>query len=553
MSDSSVRCCAPASGLECLVPPSPQLEAKIIASRRRLRAGLDLPAMPTMDLLDLKMYTRILTRPPATRANTLTTGRGDRAPVTGTRRVIVLLADFPDLAGARSRQDIHDLLFSRATYATGSMRDYYAEVSRGALDVIGEVHGWFRAPQPKTYYTNGDNGFGDYPRNAQKLVEDVLALADGTVDFSPYDNDGNGVIEALIVIVAGSGAEVTGNADDIWSHKWSITPKTLDRSKAIGYFMAPEDGRVGVMAHELGHLLLGMPDLYDTDYSSRGTGAWDLMAGGSWNNGGNTPAHPCAWVKAKVGWAVVDTVFNAEQNVTLTPYASDNRVCKLPIGTADSKQYFLLSNRRKIGFDAHLPGEGLIIEHVDENQLNNTDESHYLVDIEQCDGKLDLNKNANAGDASDAYPAGGQDRFTALTTPTSKAYDGTDSGIEVTAIAASGTNITAKIKVGAATEAGAGSAWHNDCKVLQTFASADAQNAWANIEGLGWRRMKPGAADGVTNLFQVFTAAQAGGCTVSAAIDQATQLVTIAYLSTPEAGAAGTGACRTPTPFDHRG
>jgi immune inhibitor A len=511
--------------IECLVPPSPELEAKIIATQRRLRSGESLPADPSDELLDLPAYTLIKSRPPATRSNTLISAGHDLAPVTGTKRVIVLLVDFSDKPGTKPTQHFKDLLFSSGTYATGSMRDYFSETSHQTLTVTGEVYGWFRAPQPKTYYTNNNNGFGTYPRNAQRLVEDVLTLADGTVNFKPFDNDGDGVIEALIVIAAGSGAEVTGNKNDIWSHKWGISPRTVDTVKVTNYFMAPEDGRVGVMAHELGHLLLGMPDLYDTDYSSRGTGLWDLMAGGSWNNGGNTPAHPCAWVKAKVGWVTVNTIFNAEQNITLAPYRTSKQIYKLPVGTAASKQYFLLSNRRKSGFDAHLPGEGLIIEHVDENQSNNSDENHYLVDIEQCDGKFDLNKNANSGDATDPYPAAGKDKFTATTTPSSRAYDGSDSKVEVTAISTSGTNITARVKVGAAA---AGAGWFNNRAVIQAFASADSQNAWANIEGVGWRRVKTGASAGVTNLFNLFCEALANGKRVNVYADAS--VVSIAYL-----------------------
>lgn len=512
--------------IECLVPPSPELEEKIIQTQKRLRAGLDLPSAPSENLLDLKTFLLIKSRPPVTRANTLVSTGVEFAPVTGTRRVVVLLVDFPDKPGTQTLQHYKDLLFSSGTFASGSMRDYYAEASYNKLTVTGEVFGWFRAPNPKTFYTNGNNGFGSYPRNAQKLVEDVLTLADPTVNFAPFDNDGDSVIEAIVIIAAGSGAEVTGNNDDIWSHKWGITPKTVDGVKVTEYFMAPEDGRVGVMAHELGHLLLGMPDLYDIDYSSRGTGRWDLMAGGSWNNGGDTPAHPVAWVKAKIGWANVNTVLNAEQNITLQPYNSSDQIYKLPVGAADSKQYFLLSNRRKLGFDAHLPGEGLIIEHIDENQSNNTDENHYLVDIEQCDGKRDLNKNANSGDVTDAYPAGGQDAFTASSTPNSKAYDGSDSKVEVTAIASSGVNITAKIKAGSATAGGP--VWHNNKKVIQTFASVDPQNAWANIDGVGWRRIKTGAADGVTNVFNVLCEALANGRKVNVFADA--NVISIAYL-----------------------
>lgn len=181
--------------IECLVPPSPELEAKIMEAQRRLRAGQDLPDRPTAQILDLRTYTVIKSRPPATRAHTLISLRQELAPVTGTRRVIVLLVDFSDKPGTQTAQHYTDLLFSSGTYATGSMRDYYDEVSHHTLTVTGSVHGWFRAPQPKTYYTNGNNGFGSYPRNAQKLVEDVLTLADGVVNFAPFDNDGDGVIE----------------------------------------------------------------------------------------------------------------------------------------------------------------------------------------------------------------------------------------------------------------------------------------------------------------------------------------------------------------------
>ncbi len=70
-----------------------------------------------------------------------------------------------------------------------------------------------------------------------------------------------------------------------------------DGTKVFASLTIPEDAKLGVSAHELGHLLFGFPDLYDTDYTSAGTGNWCLMAGGSWNAGGDTPAHPSAWCK----------------------------------------------------------------------------------------------------------------------------------------------------------------------------------------------------------------------------------------------------------------
>lgn len=481
--------------VDCIVPPSPELEEKIIRSKQKFKTGEMLPDKATDEFLDLRSYTLIISRPPKTRAHTFTAPTKEFAPVTGTRRAVVLLVDFPDEAQGTAQNHYTDMLFSVGTYATGSMRDFYREASYNKLDVIGDVFGWYRAPHPKSYYTNGDYGFGSYPQNAQRLVEDVIDLADPHMNFADYDNNGDGVVEALVVVTAGTGAEVTGDPDDIWSHKWGISPKTVDGIQIQTYFMAPEDGRVGVFSHELGHLLLELPDLYDTDYSSAGTGRWDLMAGGSWNNGGDSPAHPTAWCKVKNGWITPTTIFNAKQNVTIQPYALNPQIYKLPIGSTNSKEYFLVSNRQQTGFDSHLPGEGMIIEHVDDNQSNNTDENHYLVDIEQCDGQFHLNQNANRGDTDDPFPCTANSEFMASTTPNSKAYDGSDSQVRVENIQRSGNNITAEISVGMVKE------WHYNKLVKMTFAHHTTQWAWAYIEGLGWRRIKDGAPDGVTNLF----------------------------------------------------
>ncbi len=439
----------------CICPPSPELEERIIKSKQRVFARESLPTEGTADLLDIRSYTLIASRPKRTRPDTFISPTRDAAPVVGTKRTLVILVDFSDSTATRNQSDIENMLFSNGAYASGSMRDFYREISYNKLDVIGVVSGagggWYRAPNPKTYYTHGNYGFGNYPNNAQKLVEDAIDLANPFVNFADYDNDGDGIVDALIVISAGSGAETTGNVDDIWSHKWSISPKTVDGVKVQTYFMAPEDGRVGVMSHELGHLLCKWPDLYDTDYSSRGTGRWDLMAGGSWNGNGDRPAHPVAWCKIRVGWVQPTTIFNTAQTVTIQPYATNNQVYKLPIG---NQEYFLLSNRQKVQFDDQLPGEGLIIEHVDDNQSSNTDETHYLVDIEQCDGAHHLNTNANSGDATDPFPCVSNSEFTENSTPNSDAYDGSSLGVSVTNIQRIGANIKADINVGKATTNG---------------------------------------------------------------------------------------------------
>jgi len=511
----------------CICPPSPELEEKIVRSKRRFLTGGALPAAETVDLLDLRTFTLISTRPKKTREHTLVSPTRDFAPVLGVRKALVLLVDFSDKQANQSQAHYSDMLFSLGSHPGGSMRDYYREVSYSKLDVTGTVNGsgptsgWFRAPQTRAHYADGNYGFNAYPKNAQKLCEDAVDLANPFVNFADYDNDGDGVVDALVIICAGSGGEATGNTSDLWSHKWSIFPRSVDGVTVQTYFMAPEDGRVGVMAHELGHLLLGWPDLYDTDYSSSGTGKWDLMAGGSWNNFGNTPAHPTAWCKAKVGWVAPTTVFNAQQSVTLKPYAQQGDVYKLPVGSATSKEYFLVSNRQQTGFDSALPGEGCIIEHVDDNQSNNTDENHYLVDIEQADGKRDLNKHANSGDAGDVWPNASLNKFTDSTTPNSKTYSGADSQVAVTDIARSGDDITATLKAGAVGGTTGARTWHYNVAAQRVYTSVETQNAWVLLETHGWRQVKPGQADGVTNMHVAFCEAVANGRKVDVEIDGA--------------------------------
>ncbi len=507
--------------VHCIMPPAPELEEKIIRAKAMVAAGQDLSG-GAVDGLDWRAFSLIMSRPPQTRPNTFVDAKPEAAPITGTRKTIVLLVDFSDAPATRTQAHYNDLLFSLGTYATGSMRDFYREASYGKLDVTGQVSGtggptagWYRAPRPKSYYTNGNYGFGAYPQNAQRLVEDVLALADPHVDFSGFDNDGDGVVEALVLICAGTGAEQSGNVNDIWSHKWGISPQTRDGKSISTYFMAPEDGRVGVMAHELGHLLLGWPDLYDTDYSSAGTGRWDLMAGGSWNGGGDRPAHPTCWCKSRVGWINPTVLWNTAQSVTIPPYETNEVAYKLPIGSAASTEYFLLSNRQQMAFDTAIPGEGLIVEHIDDAKNNNTDENHYLVDIEQADGKRDLNLNANRGDTTDPYPTSTNAAFTGSTTPNSNAYSGAASNIAVTNVARSGDNITADINVGGV----AARQWFYNKRVLSTFTYYGAQWAWAYIDGVGWRRVNGGAPDGVTNMFLGLCEAQANSRLVPVDVD----------------------------------
>ncbi|MFH1143248.1 MAG: M6 family metalloprotease domain-containing protein, partial [Candidatus Eisenbacteria bacterium] len=231
------------------------------------------------------------------------------------RQAIVILVDFSDNVadvGTYPKSHYEDMLFSVGSYPTGSMRDWYLENSYGQFNVTGAVTVWLRMPQLYSYYVDGQAGFGTYPQNAQKLAEVAVVAADPYVDFSQFDNDGpdgvadsgddDGMVDALFIVHAGPGRETTGSDDDIHSHAWSMSvTQVVDGVGAQRYSMEPEDGKRGVFGHEFGHVL-GLPDLYDTDYSSSGAGYWCMMSSGSWGGGGETPVHFLSWCKARLGF-----------------------------------------------------------------------------------------------------------------------------------------------------------------------------------------------------------------------------------------------------------
>jgi len=331
-------------------------------------------------------------------------------------RVICILADFADQTADTvryTREHFQSMLFSEGEYDGGSMRDWYLENSYGNTNIIGEVHGWYRMPQDYAYYCNEQYGFGEFPRNAQGLVRDALLAADGDVDFRNFDNDDNHVVEALFVVHAGPGAESTGSRRDIWSHAWNVPEYVrCDEMRFASYAMEPENGNIGVFGHELAHSLFGLPDLYDTEYESAGVGVWSMMAGGSWGGGGRRPVHFDAWCKSRIGFADPFPIVENSRRVQLLPVENEPNILMVWRLNDFGRQYFLVENRQRIGFDASLPAGGMLIWHIDESMPDNSHPwwpgapgaLHNIVALEQADGEYHLERNRNGGDGGDPWP-----------------------------------------------------------------------------------------------------------------------------------------------------
>jgi immune inhibitor A len=438
----------------CAVSPHPDLLDRIRSQFREAQESFGdlLPrlrlAEPTaVGLNDGLIFPGSL-YPVGTTAAIAQRGALDRAPLRGTLRVVVVLVDFSDKAMTQSEQHFRDLFFSTSVLPHGSVKEYYTEVTGGLITIDGDVLGPLRMPHPLSYYAGSGSGLQGSSPNARDLAHDAAVAADPLVNFGPYDNDGNGFVDAFIVVHAGQGAEVTGATGDIWSHKWVLpSAYSADGTNIYAYLTIPEDARIGVSAHELGHLLFGWPDLYDTDYSSAGIGDWCLMAGGSWGGGGDIPVHPSAWCKLNQGWAnaVVPTT-NA--TVTITDVKSSKQVYRLWKDGGAGSEYFLVEVRDRTGYDQSLPGPGMLIWHVDDAISGNTNENHPQVALVQADGQRQLELNVNRGDAGDPYPGtSGNTAFSSTTTPNSKSYGGVNTCVSVTSISPAGPSMTARLTV----------------------------------------------------------------------------------------------------------
>lgn|GEM_PF-3311791 len=366
------------------------------------------------------------------------------SPQIGTKRNIVIMVDFQN----KNFDAGHDnAYFNNLIFGNGnSMRSYYAQQSYGKLTVAGTVLGPYRSIHPIEYYAGDENGDIDTGLSGTEvpiyeLAREAVQLAKAAnpgFNWSEYDTDYDGIIDAVTIIHAGAGQEEGGAANStIWSHKWGIYGGVDVGGGKIVYIynMNPETGQIGVLAHEFGHVL-GLPDLYDTSYDSKGAGEWELMASGGWNgNSGDCPAGLSAWSRHYLGWLDY-TVPTQDTSEVQIPNINDNAFAlKLWTEGADSLVHFLVENRQKIGYDSALPGEGLLVWWVNNPERyigNNTVNYNCTMMPLEADGRWDLWQGNNWGDAGDPFPGSTNNTaFTFTSNPDSTGIDGAYTGISL--------------------------------------------------------------------------------------------------------------------------
>ncbi|MET9498209.1 immune inhibitor A domain-containing protein [Streptomyces sp. NPDC006552] len=251
-------------------------------------------------------------------------------------------------------QHYQDLYFGSGK-GVDSLKTYYEKTSSGRYSVDGEVSDWVKVPWNEARYGSNYCGADNCP-NVEDLVRDGVTAwveqqkaagktdADIKADLAQYDqwdrtdhdNDGNfnepdGYIDHFQIVHAGEDGSAGGGAqggDSLWAHRgYAYSRDDGDTGptgfKAGGtpvgdtgiwvgdYTMQPENGGLGVFAHEYAHDL-GLPDLYDTSNAAENSvGFWSLMSAGSWlgtgkNEIGDMPGDMTAWDKLQLGWLNYD-------------------------------------------------------------------------------------------------------------------------------------------------------------------------------------------------------------------------------------------------------
>ena len=304
----------------------------------------------------------------------------------GQKRFLVILVAFKDQAfkSSTANADFTALLNEQGysvNGGTGSARDYYYDNSHGYFEPIFDVYGPVTlANNVSTYGGNDSSGNDKAPEDA--VIQGCKAL-DAQIDFSQYDNDGDGEVDLVFMYYAGKGEADGGAASTIWPHQWEISSAgkslTLDGTRIDKYACTNEivgygtyNGKmcgIGTACHEFGHAM-GLPDFYDTDYETNGEagGLYDYstMCGGSYNNEGHTPPYFNIEERILLGWLDGSAIRDFPSSGSYVLPGIDNNIAYRTPTDMDG-EYFLYECRSQTGWDKYIPQAGLLVYHVDKS------------------------------------------------------------------------------------------------------------------------------------------------------------------------------------------
>lgn len=364
----------------------------------------------------------------------------------GKKKCLVILANFADTKFKPEHTlDLYKQIINGENYSDetlgfkGSVRDYFKAQSGGQFEIDFDVVGPVDLPKGYAGYGKNDASGRDQAALVYPMVEDAVNLAkDQVTDWKQYDWDGDGLVEEVFVLYAGHGqATYPQDPDLVWPHKSAIDPMTVaDGVKVSVYACSSELGAteaidgIGAFCHEFSHCM-GLKDHYDINGRGYGTGFWDIMCFGCYNGNTFLPAEYNSYEKMFCGWKE-PIVLNAEpQKIEGMKALAAGGDTYIFYNDGNENEYYMLENRQKTGWDAALPGEGLIVLHVDyskgaweDNQVN-YNAARQRMTVIPADNTLGSTDEDKAGDA---WPYQGNNSLTNYSRPACTVYNANTDG-----------------------------------------------------------------------------------------------------------------------------
>ena len=375
---------------------------------------------------------------------------GDFTTFQGQKRGLIILVQFegtsfqPANNHALYERICNEEGFTSSEGFVGSVYDYFKAQSYGQFELKFDIVGPVSLKNNYAYYgQNNENG--DDARVGEMVTEACKSI-DSQVDFSKYDWNGNGYVDQVVLIFAGRGEADGGGRNTIWPHEWELTESDygallrLDNVNINTYAVINELSRsgiagIGTICHEFSHCL-GLPDMYDIyNTGNYGMGAWSVMGQGNYNGDGFVPAGYTSFERYTCGWVTPKELKRVTEVNDMKPLSDNPEVYLISNGNY-ANEYLLLENRQQKGWDAELPGSGMLILHVDfdrtiwEGNVVNTNISQYLSsyydlpvnDHQRCTIYRAGNRYDKSSFASDAYPTSTNTTLSNTSMPAAKLY-----------------------------------------------------------------------------------------------------------------------------------
>ena len=326
-------------------------------------------------------------------------------PTTGSPKIICILVQFKDkkFTTEQPHTEFSNMLKEKGYNkdgATGSIYDFFTESSNQQFTPQIELYGPVTLPHNMSYYgKNNEYGTDTHP---EQMVTEACALIDDQVDFRDFDNDNDGIIDNVYIFYAGYGEADGGPEESIWPHSWDLEYASKEDfffdGIRLNHYACSNELRngvgtllagIGVFCHEFSHVM-GLPDLYSTSYSGEFTpGTWSLMDMGSYNNESHTPPLHTGYERYCLGW-LEPKELKDPSNVRMRTISDEGHYNDVfMIKTPDPKEYYILENRQKKGWDTYLKGHGMLIWHINFDlnkwQTNTVNVGEQHIDIVEAD------------------------------------------------------------------------------------------------------------------------------------------------------------------------